>query len=164
MSQPALVDRPEQQYVALRASLPMERFATDLPPLVPQVVGWALQQGLTLTGPPFFKYDLVNMSALMELEVGVTVSAASAGDDQVVVGVLPAGRYASVVHVGHPAGLMEATGDLLTWAKGQGLAFDVEPSPQGDRWAARLELYRTDPRQEPNMDKWETELAFKLAD
>ena len=164
MSQPVIVDRPAAPYVAIPATLPMERFATDLPPLVPRVVGWALQHGLELSGPPFFRYNVVNMSAPMELEVGVTVTAGTAGDDGVVSGVLPAGRYASVVHVGHPAGLMQATVDLLAWAEGKGLAFDVQPSPQGDRWAARLELYRTDPRQEPDMDKWETELAFKLAD
>jgi hypothetical protein len=28
----------------------------------------------------------------------------------------------------------------------------------------RLELYKTDPAVEPDMNKWETELAFRLAD
>ena len=29
---------------------------------------------------------------------------------------------------------------------------------------SRLEIYKTDPAEEPDMSKWETELAFKLAD
>jgi hypothetical protein len=34
---------------------------------------------------------------------------------------------------------------------------------QGDRWSCRLEIYLTDPSQEPDMNKWETQLAFRLA-
>jgi hypothetical protein len=36
-------------------------------------------------------------------------------------------------------------------------------SPEGERWGCRLEIYRTDPQAEPDMTKWETELAFRLA-
>jgi hypothetical protein len=35
--------------------------------------------------------------------------------------------------------------------------------PDGDRWGARLEIYESDPAQEPDMDKWVTDLAFRLA-
>ena len=34
----------------------------------------------------------------------------------------------------------------------------------GDRWGSRLEIHLTDPRQEPDMSKWQTQLAFRLAD
>jgi hypothetical protein len=30
-------------------------------------------------------------------------------------------------------------------------------------WGARLEIYESDPAQEPDMDKWVTDLAFRLA-
>jgi hypothetical protein len=30
--------------------------------------------------------------------------------------------------------------------------------------ACRLEIYLTDPGKQPDMDKWETQLAFRLAD
>ena len=46
----------------------------------------------------------------------------------------------------------------------QGLTWDVTSSEDGDRWACRLENYLTDPGQEPDMSKWVTQLAFKLAD
>jgi GyrI-like small molecule binding domain len=32
------------------------------------------------------------------------------------------------------------------------------------RWGGRLETYLTDPGEEPDMSKWVTELAFRLAD
>ena len=37
-------------------------------------------------------------------------------------------------------------------------------TPAGERWTSRLEWYLTDPAQEPDMTKWQTELAFRLAD
>ena len=81
-----------------------------------------------------------------------------------VAGVLPAGRYATLTHVGHPSELMAATKALLDWAAEQGLTWDVTPGEDGDRWACRLENYLTDPSQEPDMSKWVTQLAFKLAE
>jgi len=34
----------------------------------------------------------------------------------------------------------------------------------GERWGCRLETYLTDPSEEPDMNKWETQLAFRLAE
>jgi hypothetical protein len=33
-----------------------------------------------------------------------------------------------------------------------------------ERWAARLEEYLSDPADQPDMNQWVTNLAFKLAD
>jgi hypothetical protein len=33
----------------------------------------------------------------------------------------------------------------------------------GQEWGCRLEIYKTNPSEEPDMGKWETELAFRLA-
>jgi hypothetical protein len=51
-------------------------------------------------------------------------------------------------------------GDLLAWADRQNLEWDVD----GDRWGSRLEVYKSDPREVPDMTKWETELLFRLKD
>jgi hypothetical protein len=40
----------------------------------------------------------------------------------------------------------------------------MTPGEGGERWGCRLENYLTDPRQEPDMSKWVTQLAFRLAD
>ena len=53
---------------------------------------------------------------------------------------------------------------LLAWAGGQGLVFDVEPSGEGEVWGCRLEWMETDPAVEPDMSRWQTRLAFRLAD
>jgi effector-binding domain-containing protein len=162
-SAPEIETRAEQPYVAVKAKVTMGEIAAFAPRLG-EVFGWLDRHGLAPAGPPFFKYNVIDMARELEMEGGVPVATAADGDDQIVAGVLPAGQYATLTHVGHPSELMAATKALLDWAAEQGLTWDVTPSQDGDRWACRLENYLTDPDQEPDMSKWVTQLAFKLAD
>jgi effector-binding domain-containing protein len=160
---PEIVIRTEQPYVAIRARVTM----SELPGLgarLGEVFGWLGARGLAPAGAPFFKYNVVDMAHELDIEAGVPVAAAVDGDGHMASGVLPAGRYATLTHVGHPSELAGVTETLLDWAAGQGLTWDTSPGPDGDRWGARLEIYLTDPAQEPDMGKWETQLAFRLAD
>ncbi len=125
-------------------------------------VGYAHE--VTPAGPPFFRYNVIDMERKLDMEAGVAVAAAVDGDDVVTPGVLPAGRYATVTYVGHPQGLVIATRDLLDWGAGQGLRWDTAPGAHGEQWGSRLEFYLTDPNEEPDMSKWRTQLAFRLAD
>jgi effector-binding domain-containing protein len=161
-SAPEIETRAEQSYVAVRAKVTMGEIAA-FARRFGEVFGWLDSHGLVPAGPPFFKYNVIDMARELEMEAGVPVATAIDGDDQVVAGVLPAGRYATLTHVGHPSELMAATRALLDWAAEQGLAWNVTPGEDGDRWACRLENYLTDPEQEPDMSKWVTQLAFKLA-
>jgi effector-binding domain-containing protein len=160
---PEIVTRTEQPYVAIRAQVTM----SELPELgarLGEVFGWLGARGLAPAGAPFFKYNVIDMARELEVEAGVPVVAAVDGDGQMVSGVLPAGRYATLTHVGHPSELYGVTKALLDWAAGQGLTWDMSPGPDGDRWGCRLEFHLTDPAQEPDMSKWATQLAFRLAD
>jgi effector-binding domain-containing protein len=163
-SAPEIVTRPEQPYVAIRTQVTMEDLGMVVPPLNQEVFAWLGKQGTPPAGGPFWKYNVIDMAGKLELEAGAPVVPAVAGDDRVVSGVLPAGRYATLTHVGHPSELVAATGALLDWATAQGLTWDMSPGVNGEQWACRLENYLTDPAQEPDMSKWVTELAFKLAD
>jgi effector-binding domain-containing protein len=163
-SAPEIVTRAEQPYVAIRTQVTMADLGTVVPPLNQEVFAWLGGRGAAPAGAPFWKYNVIDMAAELEIEAGVAVAAAVAGDDRVVTGVLPAGRYATLTHVGHPSELVAPTKTLLDWAAEQGLTWDVTPSESGDRWGCRLETYLTDPRQEPDMSKWVTQLAFRLAD
>ena len=79
-------------------------------------------------------------------------------------GMLPGGRFAVMTHTGAPDTLMAATAEPLDWAEARGLTWDVSETDQGEKWGCRLESYLTDPREQPDMSKWQTELAFRLAD
>jgi effector-binding domain-containing protein len=160
---PRIVERAEQPYVAVSGRVTMQTIGA-IADRLPEVFAWLGARGLEPAGAPFFKYDLIDMERQLEVEAGVPVAAAAAGDGEVVAGVLPAGRYASLTHVGHPDELVEATTALLDWAAQQGLAWDMNETPEGQRWGCRLEVYKTDPAEQPDMSKWETELLFRLAD
>jgi len=106
--------------VAIRTRVTMAELA-GLGGRLGEVFGWLGARGLAPAGAPFFKYNVIDMERELEVEAGVPVAAAVDGDDHVVSGVLPAGRYATLTHVGHPGELAEVTKTLLDWAGGQGL-------------------------------------------
>jgi effector-binding domain-containing protein len=164
LTEPEVITRDAQPYVAIRASVTMQTIGTVLPELHPQMFAWLGERGIPPVGPPFWKYNVIDMERALEVEVGAPVAAAVDGDDRVLAGVLPAGRYATLRYTGHPDGLAGAAASLLDWAAQQHLAWDVSPTEDGDRWAGRLEIYETDPAVEPDMAKWTTQLAFRLAD
>jgi len=163
LSEAEVIERPAQPYVAIRAQVTMQTIGTILPELHPRVFGWLRERGVPPVGPPFWKYNLVDMDRGMEVEVGVPVAVGMDGDGEVLAGVLAAGRYAMLWHTGHPDGLLGATAHLLKWAEERNLTWDVRHAPDGERWAARLEIYETDPAVEPDMTKWTTRLAFRLS-
>ena len=59
---------------------------------------------------------------------------------------------------------LEANKALLDWGAQQGLVWDSWPEGNGEGFGARLEVYLTDPKDEPDLAKWETEVAIRLAD
>lgn len=163
-TEPRIVERAEQPYAAIRSRVTMQELGTKLPPLLGELFGWLGAHGAQPAGAPFWKYNVVDMERTLEVEVGLPVAAPVEGDERVLAGVLPAGRYALSTYTGHPAELGDATAVLLDWAAKHGYAWDVIDTPEGQRWAARLEFYNTDPQDEPDMNKWETDLVFRLAD
>ena len=169
-NQPVVVEqRAEQTSVGIRKSTTMATLAPDLLPLLQEVFGFLARQALSPAGPPFWRYHCIDMAANLEVEVGVPIIAAGAGTalnfdggTRVELGALPAGRYATVMHTGHPDRLLEATLALLEWANAEGETWDMTPTPEGERWGCRLEEYLTDPAEQPDMNQWQTRLAFRL--
>ena len=60
--------------------------------------------------------------------------------------------------------LIGATAALLAWAQEQGLTWDAHDDPEGTAWGGRLEVFLTNPMEQPDMSQWDTDLVFKLAD
>ena len=160
---PEIVTRAEQPNVAIRGRVSMAEIGA-FAVRTPEVFAWFGAHGRPPAGPPFLKYNVIDMARDLEIDNGVPVAAPVEGDAEVIAGVLPAGRYATLTHVGHPSELMAATKALLDWAAAQGLTWDMSPLADGERWGSRLEIYLSDPREEPDMSKWVTQLAFRLAD
>jgi len=162
-SEPTVVERKPQPYVAIKVLATMEELGRVVPPLNGEVFGWLADHGAQPSGPPFWKYNVIDMERQLELEAGVAVEQSLAGDGRVLAGTLPGGSYATLVHTGPPDQLIAATGALLDWGKAQGLTWDRYDGAEGEHWGARLEFYLTDPADEPDINNWVTELAFRLA-
>jgi effector-binding domain-containing protein len=156
---PDIVELGERPYVALRGKVAMNEISA-FADRMREVIDWLAAREIAPNDAPFFKYDVVDMEAGLTLEIGFPVDDLHSGEGEIVTGVLPAGRYASTTYHGHPDGLVDATRDLLAWADDKGVEWDAD----GDRWTARLEIYKSDPREVPDMADWDTELQFKLKD
>jgi effector-binding domain-containing protein len=158
---PEITERAAQPYVAIRANVTMAQLS-GFADRLGEVFSWLAERGVAPAGPPFFRYNVIDMERELNVEAGVPVPTAVEGDDRVIAGVLPAGRYATAVHVGHYDGLIGAVDDLLRWAESQGLEWDKSSAEDGEHWGCRLEIYLTDPSQQVDPATWETQLAFRL--
>jgi len=161
--QPGLKDLDERHYVGIRTQVPMRKLPTVIPQSLGQLFAWLGQKGIKPSGPPFIRYHVINMKSKLDVELGVPVASALSGDGVIAAGVLPAGRYAALVYRGIENG-MKANGALLEWGAAQNLAWDQWSVEGGDAFGCRFESFLTDPADEPDSAKWETEVAIRLAD
>ena len=166
-AEPHIDERPAVPFVGTTTGVTTSTFA-EIADRLPTLIGALISRGITPTGAPFFRYLDIRGDS-MTVQVGAPTPAGAelpdgALDFEVQSGTLPAGRYVCLTHLGPFDGLWGATERLLRWADGQGLSFDMARVDGVERWAARLEIYRTDPRLESDPSRFETKLAFRLAD
>jgi effector-binding domain-containing protein len=162
-TEPKVEYRAAQPTVGIRTQVTMRRMPQVIPQLTGEVFAWLAAREIAPAGPPFVRFHVIDMAARMDIEIGVPVAAPVAGDDRATAGELPAGRYAALVYTGVRNGIA-ANKALLDWGAARGLAWDRRDTPQGDAFAGRYESSLTDPATEPDMARWETEVAIRLAD
>lgn len=163
MTEPRLEERPAQPYVARRTLATMQELGTVIPQEHQRVYAWLRQHGITPAGAPFIRYRVIDMMAQLDIELGVPVASAVTGDDDIVADALPAGRYATLIYTDVRRGV-EANAALLEWGARQGLVWDSWTAENGEGFGARLETFLTDPQEEPDLAKWQTEVAIRVAD
>jgi effector-binding domain-containing protein len=161
IGEPRIDERPERPYLGIRTQTPFQGMFKAVTQLRKELLGWVKQQGIAPAGPLFLRYHVIDMAGEMDIEIGMPVATALPGNSRVSPGVLPAGRYASLIYSG--SGL-QGNKALLDWAKANGLAWDRWQDEKGDAFRCRCEHYLTDPKVEPRKTKWAIEVAIKLAD
>jgi len=162
---PKIDERQEAPYMGIRVQVPMAELGSGLiPQLHGEVMGYLQTQGVKPAGPPFIRYWVINMADELDIELGWPVARVLPGNGRVNANVLPAGRYASLLYTGDYSGLMEANGVLIGWARENSITWDSRETAAGDAFGSRFESYITDPGDEPDPAKWETEVAIRLAD
>ncbi|MGW5050027.1 GyrI-like domain-containing protein [Actinokineospora sp. NPDC004072] len=157
--EPRIEDRPEIAYAGIAETATLAEWGR-VNALVPEVHGWLAARGVEPVGPPLYRYYAGDVGTPIEVEVGWPVPAGAdlAGDDRVRLRTLPAGRYAVLVHRGHPDSIGQSFGVLEEWSARTGVTWDVTDG----RWACRYESYRSDPVTEPDPARWETEIAYLI--
>ncbi len=159
---PSIIERAEQPYAAIRGTVTKDTFSR-LADRFPEVFGWLAERGIAQAGVPFFRYYTIDARGRLEVEAGVPIGAMAECTNGILCDRLPAGRYATITHIGHPDGLIPLTAELLDWATDRGLRADLETTPDGQTWGCRLELLKTHPLEQPDPNLWETELVVLLA-
>jgi effector-binding domain-containing protein len=163
-TEPKIEYRAELPYAGIRTQISHQEMGSGIiPQLHDEVLAWIEQQEVNPAGPPFMRYYVINMADKMDIELGWPVAKILTGNGRVNADVLPAGHYASLVYTGIANGI-KGNSVLIGWADENGLVWDRWDDENGDAFASRVEFYLTDPADEPDMSKWETEVAIKLAD
>lgn len=161
MQTPQLVERAAQPYVFIHADIAPSELSAAIDRSFGRLFAWLNQRRIQPAGAPFVKYNVVDMTQRLELELGVVVATPVDGTAEVQAGTLPAGRYAVLIHQGPYDGLREATARLLQSADALHVQWDATTTAKGERFTARLETYLTDPSKQSDPARWQTEIAIK---
>src|SRR5690606_29214424 len=115
-TEPKIDTRSEQPYMGIRSQIPMQQLGEVIPDGVDSVMAWLAQRGITPAGGPFIRFHVINMEGKMDVEVGWPVESAMSGEGRIQPGVIPAGRYASLVYTDATQGI-KGNSVLIGWAK-----------------------------------------------
>ncbi len=162
VGKPKLENRPAQLYLAIRSLVPVKELGAALPKLHNDLADWMEARQIPPSGPPFFRYLVIDPEKGFEMEVGVPVAQEVEGEGAIRFNVLPAGCYATLLHTGHFSGLRDATRELLAWADKNDIAWQMASYGTAEAWEARLEVY-LNVGLEKDPAKWQTELVFLTA-
>lgn len=156
---PTIIERAAQPYAAARRAVTIP-FDEVIGPAISEVLAWLAGRHVEPDGPFFIKYNIIDMPRL-EIEIGFPTATLLPASIGITTGTLPAGRYQTLTYHGHYDELVHVTGMFQAWGGVDGVTYDSEPGPQGERFACRLEIYTNDMASLPPA-QWETVLAVKL--
>jgi effector-binding domain-containing protein len=159
LTEPRIVERPETHYAAVAAEVRIP-FGEQIGPLMDEAASYLASSGAGDFGPALFRYRVIDMPRL-EVDFGFVTGSPVAGNERVRPGVLPAGRYVTVTYVGPYHDLERVTGTVIDWARQNEVEWDSIAGPDGDHFASRFEIYNNGPDDEPDPQKWETEIWIK---
>lgn len=162
-TKPVIDERPERYTAGIRLKAAIRDFKRVIPQTLGDVFAWAEEHGVRRAGAPYMRYYVIDMEGQMDIELGIPVSEPIQPNGKVTPGVLAAGRYASLIYTGRDRGY-SGNKALVEWVQKHGLKWDAWDDPAGHAFAGRYESFLTDPAEEPDPKKWQTEVAIKLAD
>src|SRR5215216_7350343 len=98
IGKPKIDTRPEQVYMGIRTITPFKGMSKVIGRLSDEMNAWVDEHNRKPSGSPFLRYHVIDMRGFMDIEFGFPFHKALPDDDEVKAGILPAGRYASLVY------------------------------------------------------------------
>lgn len=160
---PQIEDRPSYYYLAVRlqAAIP---FGKHLNPAWGKVNKWLAAQGQTAHGPAIIRYLTTDMSTRLNMDVGFIIDQPLPGNAEVFCDMLPAGKYACLMHTGsyRGNGVYKANVTMVEWSKQNNISWDTSEVNGVEWWKSRVEWYFNDPAIDPDPQTYKTELTFMV--
>jgi len=162
INKPVVEIRAKRPYISIPIEVTSKEWG-KANALVEEIFAWLGEKGVQPSGAPFYRYLVIGDTEKdFKLEVGVPISGPIFGDDRVITGSIPGGKYATLVHIGRPDRISSSFNILEEWAKENGIEWDNQMEGEEEVWGGRFEYYLTDPAVEPDLEKWSTEIWFKI--
>ncbi len=146
-----LKETDPQPVVSIRTRCKVAEIGPILGEILPEVFHYLNKLGVSPSGPPFTRYHSYDGTDC-EIEIGFPVREPQPEEGRVTAGELPGGHLACTIHVGPYEDLPHAHDAIDAWIRENGR------KSRGPQW----ESYRTDPGEEPDPNKRETELLWPV--
>ncbi len=142
-----------QPVLSIRATSRPEALSELFGELFGEVWNYVQSSAGAPAGMPFTRYhDMDEAAGLMHVECGLPVDTPLPGQGRIEAEMLPAGTVAVTTHIGPYHTLGESHEALHNWVQAQGY------EPAGPPW----EVYVTDPGEEPDPNKWRTDIFMPV--
>ncbi|WP_303923167.1 GyrI-like domain-containing protein [Draconibacterium sediminis] len=142
---------PEMKYACIRATVPFIEVSRDMSEMYSEISKFLAQKEIEMAGMPFALYHLMDEENI-DLECGIPIDADVEGNKLVKVAVFPATTCACLDFYGDYSNLQEGHEAVQKWLEAHG--FNLASAP--------LEIYLTDPQQEPDPAKWITRICYPV--
>jgi len=111
--------RDAQPVLSIRGAIPVSQLGETMGERIPALLGYLQQSGARAAGPVFVRYHTFGAEET-DMEIGVPVAEAVAGEGRIAAGELPGGPTIATWHIGAHNRLGEAYGRLAAWRDEQG--------------------------------------------
>ena len=156
----AIVEKGERPYAGIRLRTPFPGMFAAANQALKELRAWAGKANSGPQGPYFIRYYHCDMTDIMEIEAGVVTTSAPSHHPRIKAGVMPGGRYASLIYRGNG---LRANQALMLWGRKTATTFEPIDPAKTESYVCRYEAYLTDHRVEPRKLLWDVELSIKIA-
>ena len=146
------VHREEMASVVIRTRCSVDQLPNVIGPAYQRIGAYLGARGIEPAGPPYVGYHNEDMQDL-EIEIGFPIAEVIKPEGEFEEGSIPAGEYASTLHVGPYSDFEQAYARLSTWLEEQAI----------ESTGACYEIYLNDPANTPEQ-ALQTLILFPLKD